>query len=76
MIATPNPPRTFGREVEMQVLYKGIHVGTRRVDFLIEDKICVELKALISSAMASAGVFQPRVFRGHPFTSLANGMPG
>lgn len=37
----------FGREVNMPVLYKGIQVGERRVDFLIEDKICVELKALI-----------------------------
>ncbi len=31
----------------------------------------VELKALISSAMASAGVFQPRVFLGRPFINLA-----
>ena len=31
----------------MPVLYKGIHVGERRVDFLIDQKICVELKAVI-----------------------------
>jgi GxxExxY protein len=37
----------FGREVSMPVLYKGIHVGERRVDFLIDQKICVELKAVI-----------------------------
>ena len=37
----------FGREINMPVLYKGVHVGERRVDFLIEEKICVELKALI-----------------------------
>ena len=35
----------FRREVEMQVYYKGKLVGTRRVDFLVEDLICVELKA-------------------------------
>jgi len=37
----------FEREFEMDVLYKQKHIGTRRVDFLIENKICVELKALI-----------------------------
>jgi GxxExxY protein len=36
----------FAREFEMPVLYKNIQVGTRRVDFLIEEKISVELKAL------------------------------
>lgn len=37
----------FGREVSMPVLYKGIHAGERRVDFLIDQKICVGLKAVI-----------------------------
>jgi GxxExxY protein len=36
------------REVEMNVMYKDLEVGTRRVDFLIEDKISVEIKALTS----------------------------
>jgi GxxExxY protein len=36
----------FGRELEMEIYYEGINVGTRRVDFLVEDKIMVELKAL------------------------------
>ena len=36
----------FGREFEMPIYYDGIDVGTRRVDFLVEDKIMVELKAL------------------------------
>lgn len=36
----------FRREVEMPVYYKENHIGTRRVDFLIEDLISVELKAL------------------------------
>ncbi|KYG84924.1 GxxExxY protein [Roseivirga seohaensis] len=34
------------REVEMDVMYKDILVGQRRVDFLIADKISVEIKAL------------------------------
>lgn len=36
----------FAREYEMPVMYKGKQVGTRRVDFLIESKIAVELKSL------------------------------
>jgi GxxExxY protein len=35
------------REHVMPVFYKGIHVGTRRVDFLVENCISVELKAVI-----------------------------
>src|SRR4051812_7854579 len=37
----------FSREFEMPIMYKGIHIGTRRVDFLAYDKISVELKAII-----------------------------
>jgi GxxExxY protein len=36
----------FAREVEIPIFYKQKNIGTRRVDFLIDDKICVELKAL------------------------------
>ena len=36
----------FSREVEMQIHYEGEEIGTRRVDFLAEGKILVELKAL------------------------------
>jgi GxxExxY protein len=36
----------FEREKEMPVLYKGEQIGTRRVDFFVEGKIMVELKAL------------------------------
>ena len=36
----------FSREFEMPVFYKEILVGTRRVDFLVEEVISVELKAL------------------------------
>ena len=38
---------SFVREMEMDILYEGHHIGTRRVDFFVEDKIMVELKALI-----------------------------
>jgi GxxExxY protein len=37
----------FQRELEMPIFYKGHDVGLRRVDFLVEDKIMVELKAII-----------------------------
>jgi GxxExxY protein len=37
----------FNREFEMPVLYKNECIGTRRVDFLVEDKVSVELKAII-----------------------------
>lgn len=38
----------FKREVEMSIFYKEAQIGTRRADFLVEDKISVELKAIIS----------------------------
>ena len=37
----------FEREFEMDINYKGEHIGTRRVDFFVEGKIMVELKAVI-----------------------------
>jgi GxxExxY protein len=37
----------FEREKEIPVIYRDEQVGTRRVDFFIEGKIMVELKALI-----------------------------
>ena len=37
----------FTRELEMTIFYDGISIGTRRVDFFVEDLIMVELKALI-----------------------------
>ena len=37
---------TFQRELEMQIYYRAQEIGTRRVDFLVEDKVMVELKAL------------------------------
>jgi GxxExxY protein len=37
---------SFAREFEMPIFYKEKQVGTRRVDFLVEGIISVELKAL------------------------------
>ena len=36
----------FKREFEMPIFYRNQHIGTRRVDFLVEDVISVELKAI------------------------------
>lgn len=38
---------SFGREVEQEIFYKGVAVGTRRADFIVDNKVIVELKALI-----------------------------
>ena len=36
----------FNREFEMQILYRDEPIGTRRVDFLVENIISLELKAI------------------------------
>ena len=36
----------FARELEMTIYYEHIDIGTRRVDFFVEEKIMVELKAV------------------------------
>lgn len=36
----------FQRELEMLLHYKGENIGTRRVDFFIENKVMLEIKAL------------------------------
>jgi GxxExxY protein len=33
--------------MEMPIFYRDIDIGTRRVDFFVEEKIMVELKAVI-----------------------------
>ena len=37
----------FVREQEMQIYYKGQDIGTRRVDFFVDNKVMVEIKAVI-----------------------------
>lgn len=36
----------FSRELEVPIFYDGEHIGTRRVDFLVENEVMVEMKAL------------------------------
>ncbi|OQY43754.1 MAG: GxxExxY protein [Desulfobacteraceae bacterium 4572_87] len=36
------------REKEMSLQYKGFDIGTRRVDFFVENKIMIEIKAVIN----------------------------
>jgi GxxExxY protein len=38
---------SFQREFEMPIYYKKEQIGTRRADFLVDDKISVEIKAII-----------------------------
>jgi GxxExxY protein len=37
----------FTRELSMPVYYKGRQIGERRVDFFVEQKIMVEIKAIV-----------------------------
>ncbi len=37
----------FSREHEMEINYKGQFIGLRRVDFFVEGRVMVELKAVI-----------------------------
>lgn len=37
----------FFREVDQPIFYDGIAVGTRRADFVVEEKVLVEIKATI-----------------------------
>ena len=36
----------YQREIEMPIYYKDVEIGTRRVDFLVEEKVLTEFKAL------------------------------
>lgn len=38
---------SFVREQEQEIFYNGILVGTRRADFVVANKVIVELKAVI-----------------------------
>ena len=38
---------SFSREHEMEISNKGIKIGSRRVDFIVENKVMIEIKALI-----------------------------
>ena len=47
-IELQNAGIAFAREVEQKIYYNGTEVGTRRADFVVENSIIVELKALIN----------------------------
>lgn len=38
---------SFVRELEMPLFYKGESIGSRRVDFFVEDCVMVEIKAVL-----------------------------
>lgn len=46
-IEMPYEQLSFKREMEMPIFYRRERIGTRRVDFFVEELIMVELKALI-----------------------------
>jgi GxxExxY protein len=46
-IEMPYHHLTFEREKEMPIYYRNQEIGTRRVDFFVEGRIMVELKAVI-----------------------------
>ena len=37
---------SYSREMEMDIMYRDQQIGTRRVDFFVDDRIMVELKAV------------------------------
>ncbi len=39
---------SFQREIEQTIYYKGIDVGTRRADFVIENQVVLEIKAVVN----------------------------
>jgi GxxExxY protein len=36
---------SFGREVPIEVIYRGVSVGTYRLDMIVEDRIIIEVKS-------------------------------
>jgi GxxExxY protein len=48
VIALRNAGLNFARELVMPIFYEGIKIGTRRVDFLIEETVMLEIKAVAS----------------------------
>jgi GxxExxY protein len=38
----------FARELEIPIFYDGQEIGNRRVDFLVEQQVMVELKAIVA----------------------------
>ena len=47
-IELSNDGLNFEREKEQSIFYLGVNVGTRRADFVVENHLIVELKAMIN----------------------------
>ena len=63
----------FSREVEQPIHYDGIVVGTRRADFIVANRVVVELKAL--TALENVHIAQAKnyvVAYGFPIGLLIN----
>ena len=65
---------SFNREHVMPVYYKGQQIGSRRVDFLVDDVVSVELKAVarledahLAQAMNYPGGLRPGGGAAHQF---------
>lgn len=46
-IELKNAGLAFSREQEQIVYYKGVEVGSRRADFIVEENVVLEMKALV-----------------------------
>jgi len=46
-IELENSEIVFGREIEQPIFYEGVDVGTRRADFIVENKVVVESKGVV-----------------------------
>jgi GxxExxY protein len=47
-IELEKPNLRFAREAEQSIYYENLVVGTRRADFIVDEKVVVELKAVIN----------------------------
>jgi len=39
---------SYGREQEHTIYYEGFDIGTRRADFVVENKVVIEIKAVVN----------------------------
>ena len=51
---------SYGREVDVGIFYDGYPVGSRRADFIVGDRVVVELKAL--TALENVHIAQARYY--------------
>lgn len=47
-IELQNSNLSFEQEVNQKIFYEGFDVGTRRADFIVENRVIIELKAVIN----------------------------